>query len=176
MRWTHRVQLKGRVTTCNQTQNGQTHTGHHGEQKYRHTPHCDENRQEYAYLPDQYNHKQPSTESINPAHHGYQFGPSSTPKKHDSHPNNSRSKQQLRPKRDNREQQDSSRLTRPPPTEDFCISCMTYGHTDIECTKTGAHVSIEEYHRQCPKERKQEILQAYQQNQKEAHERYKAAY
>ena len=58
----------------------------------------------------------------------------------------------------------------------FCISCMTYGHKDINCNKTGAAISIDRYLKACTPEKCQQILQAYIANWKEAHARYLTAY
>ena len=160
-----------RVTTRNQTRNGINSTDTQGEQKYRQTHQRADNRQDYAYLPDQYDHKS-IQESKTDVPHDYQFKPS-------AHlvPDEGTSKRTATPKRDNREHQhDKPRYLKQQPTEDFCISCMTYGHPDTECTKTGAHISIADYLSRCSRERKQEILRAYRQNRKDAHERYKAAY
>ena len=60
--------------------------------------------------------------------------------------------------------------------EKFCKCCLTYGHDAIECTKTGAMISIGEYLRNCTAEKKKEILQAYRRNRREAHERYMKSY
>ena len=60
--------------------------------------------------------------------------------------------------------------------EKFCKSCITYGHTDEECTKTGAAISIEQYLNTCSSEKKRQILDAYKANRKAAHARYLAAY
>ena len=60
--------------------------------------------------------------------------------------------------------------------EKFCKSCITYGHTDEECTKTGAAISIAQYLTNCSSEKKRQILSAYKENRKAAHARYLAAY
>ena len=60
--------------------------------------------------------------------------------------------------------------------EKFCKSCITYGHTDEECTKTGAAISIAQYLQTCSSEKKRQILAAYRENRKAAHTRYLAAY
>ena len=70
-------------------------------------------------------------------------------------------------------QDDNKRTT---DKEKFCKSCITYGHTDEECTKTGAAISIEQYLKTCSSEKKRQILEAYKENRKAAHARYLAAY
>ena len=59
---------------------------------------------------------------------------------------------------------------------EFCISCLTHGHSDINCTKTGAHLSIEKYLQRCPQDKRAEIVKMYKQNRKAAHERYLQSY
>ena len=60
--------------------------------------------------------------------------------------------------------------------EKFCKSCITYCHTDGECTKTGSAISIQQYLKSCPPEKKRQILNAYKDNRKAAHALYLAAY
>ena len=63
------------------------------------------------------------------------------------------------------------------PTEaEICPNCMTYGHTAEECTKTGAAITINQFLKTCPPEKKRIILDAYRKNRKEAHEQYLCAY
>ena len=160
-----------RMATRSQTRTKSNQTNQQEEQRYRDPLNSDDNRrQEYAYLPDDYD-RQLTVESQSGKHRGYHFKPIPPNVQDDARP-----QRPITPKHDNHEHHDKGRFLKPPPNEKFCNSCITYGHTDAECTKTGAHISIEEYLRQCPKERKQEILRAYRRNRKEAHERYKAAY
>ena len=63
----------------------------------------------------------------------------------------------------------------PPPAE-ICPSCMTYGHSADECTKTGAAITIQQFLKTCSPERKKMIVEAYKKNRQEAHERYVRAY
>ena len=62
------------------------------------------------------------------------------------------------------------------PVEKPCKCCLTYGHDETNCTKTGATISIAQYLRNCSQEKKREILNAYRENRIAAHERYKQAY
>ena len=68
------------------------------------------------------------------------------------------------------------RFQKPPPSDILCKGCITYGHPVEECTKTGAAISIAQFLRNCPSDRKRQILEAYSRNRKEAHERYVKAY
>ena len=68
------------------------------------------------------------------------------------------------------------KFQKPPPSNKLCKGCFTYGHDVEDCTKTGAAISISQFLCTCTPERKQQILEAYKQNQKEAHERYINAY
>ena len=61
------------------------------------------------------------------------------------------------------------RFQKPPPNDIHCKGCITYGHPVEECTKTGAAISIAQFLRTCPPEKKRQILE-------EAHERYINAY
>ena len=68
------------------------------------------------------------------------------------------------------------RFQKQPPNNKICKGCFTYGHDVEECTKTGAAISIAQFLRTCGPEKKQQILAAYKQNRKDAHDRYVAAY
>ena len=62
-----------------------------------------------------------------------------------------------------------------PPVE-ICPSCMTYRHSADVCTKTGAAITIQQFLKTCPSEKKKTIEEAYKKNRKEAHEQYVWAY
>ena len=63
-----------------------------------------------------------------------------------------------------------------PPSNKFCKGCLTHGHDIEECTKTGAAISIAQFLRTCSPQRRSQILEAYKQNRKDAHQRYITAY
>ena len=53
---------------------------------------------------------------------------------------------------------------------------MTYSHSGDVCTKTGAAITIQQFLKTCPPEKKQIILAAYRKNQQDVHDRYLCVY
>ena len=59
---------------------------------------------------------------------------------------------------------------------EICPSCMTYSHSEDVCTKTGAAITIQQFLKTCPPEKKRIILEACHKNGKDAHDQYLRAY